>query len=73
MCAHAYILTVDCTSSFSLIVQSVLIVVQSDFDCVCYSDHYQEKGAFQLLMDRLRKVARGPHGFAPVLHAPLCA
>jgi hypothetical protein len=25
---------------------------------VSYSDHYQEKGAFQQLMERLRKVAR---------------
>ena len=40
---------------------------------VSYSDHYQEKGAFQQLMDRLRKVARGPDGFAPVLAAPLRA
>ena len=40
---------------------------------VSYSDHYQEKGAFQQLMDRLRKVARGPDGFAPVLPAPLRA
>jgi hypothetical protein len=39
---------------------------------VSYSDHYQEKGAFHQLMDRLRKVVRGPDGFAPVLHAPLC-
>lgn len=40
---------------------------------VSFSDHYQEKGAFQQLMERLRKVARGPDGFAPVLSAPLCA
>jgi hypothetical protein len=40
---------------------------------VSYSDHYQEKGAFQQLMDRLRKVVRGPDGFAPVLSAPLRA
>lgn len=40
---------------------------------VSYSDHYQEKGAFQQLMERLRKVARGPDGFAPVLAAPLSA
>jgi hypothetical protein len=40
---------------------------------VSYSDHYQEKGAFQQLMERLRKVARGPDGFAPVLAAPLRA
>jgi hypothetical protein len=40
---------------------------------VSYSDHYQEKDAFQQLMERLRKVARGPDGFAPVLCAPLRA
>jgi hypothetical protein len=40
---------------------------------VSYSDHYQEKSAFQQLMDRLRKVARGPDGFTPVRRAPLCA
>jgi hypothetical protein len=36
------------------------------------SDHYQEKGAFQQLMDRLRKVVREPDGSAPVLNASLC-
>jgi hypothetical protein len=40
---------------------------------VSYSDHYQEKGAFQQLMDRLRKVVRGPDGFVPVLSKPLRA
>ena len=40
---------------------------------VSYSDHYQEKGAFQKLMGRLRKVARGPDGYAPVLSSPLRA
>jgi hypothetical protein len=40
---------------------------------VSYSDHYQEKGAFQQLMDRLRKVVRGPDGFGPALSAPLRA
>jgi hypothetical protein len=40
---------------------------------VSYSDHYQEKGAFQQLMDRLRKVVRGPDGFVPVLSTPLRA
>jgi len=40
---------------------------------VSYSDHYQEKGAFQQLMNRLRKVVRGPDGFAPVVSAPLRA
>ena len=39
---------------------------------ISYSDHYQEKGAFQRLMERLRKVACGPDGFAPVLPVPLC-
>ena len=38
---------------------------------VSYSDHYQEKNAFQQLMDRLRRVASGPNGFAPVLPTPL--
>lgn len=40
---------------------------------VSYSDHYQEKGLFQRLMERLRQVARGPNGFAPVLPRPLRA
>jgi hypothetical protein len=38
---------------------------------VSYSDHYQEKHLFQRLMERLRRVARGPDGFAPVLSTPL--
>ena len=34
---------------------------------ISYSDHYEEKGLFQRLMDRLRRIApRGP-GFAPVM------
>ena len=40
---------------------------------VSYSDHYAEKGIFQRLMERLRRVSSGPHGFAPVLPKPLCA
>ena len=41
---------------------------------VSYSDdHYQKKGALQQLMDRRRKVARGPSEFAPVLPVPLRA
>ena len=40
---------------------------------VSYSDHYQEKDAFQRLTERLRSVARGPDGFAPVLATPLRA
>jgi hypothetical protein len=40
---------------------------------VSYSDHYQEKGAFQRLMEGLREVARGPNGFAPVIPTPLRA
>ena len=36
---------------------------------VSYSDHYEERGLFQRLMDRLRTIAvRGP-GFAPVVAA----
>jgi len=40
---------------------------------VSYSDHYQEKDVFQRLMERLRRVAHGPQGFAPVLATPLRA
>jgi len=40
---------------------------------VSYSDHYQEKGAFQRLMQRLRKVARSPNGFTAVIPTPLRA
>jgi hypothetical protein len=40
---------------------------------VSYSDHYQEKDVFQRLLQRLRRVARGPNGFAPVFSTPLCA
>jgi Transposase DDE domain group 1 len=38
---------------------------------ISYSDHYQEKGLFQRLMDRLREIAAGPAGFSPVLATPL--
>lgn len=38
---------------------------------VSYSDHYQEKGLFQRLMDRLRRVTCGASGFVPVIPAPL--
>ena len=40
---------------------------------VSYSDHYQEKGTFQRLMEGLRKSNRGPGGFAPVIATPLRA
>ena len=36
-----------------------------------YSDHYQEQGIFQRLMERLRAVAGGDSGFAPVVASPL--
>ena len=38
---------------------------------VTYSDHYEEKGVFQRLMERLRAVAEGATGFAPVVPAAL--
>jgi hypothetical protein len=38
---------------------------------ISYSDHYQEKGLFQRLMDRLRDIAAGSAGFSPVLATPL--
>jgi len=35
---------------------------------VSYSDHYEEKGIFARLMDRLRRIApRGQGGYAPVM------
>ena len=34
---------------------------------ISYSDHYEESGIFQRLMDRLRAVADGVPGFAPVI------
>jgi hypothetical protein len=38
---------------------------------VSYSDHYEEKGLFQRLMDRLRLIAPGGDGFLPVLKTVL--
>jgi len=38
---------------------------------VSYSDHYQEKGIFQRLMDRLRNIAASANGFAPVVATAL--
>jgi len=34
---------------------------------ISYSDHYEEKGVFQRLMDRLRNIAMRGTGFAPVM------
>jgi hypothetical protein len=34
---------------------------------VSYSDHYQEKGVFQRLMDRLRRMTPRSQGYAPVM------
>ena len=34
---------------------------------VSYSDHYEEKGIFQRLMDRLRAITKEGNGFAPVV------
>ena len=38
---------------------------------VSYSDHYEEKGIFQRLMDRLRTITDGANGFAPVISRAL--
>ena len=38
---------------------------------VSYSDHYAEQGIFQRLMQRLRAIAVGPHGYVPVLAVAL--
>ena len=34
---------------------------------VSYSDHYEEKGVFGRLMERLRKIAPRAQGYAPVM------
>ena len=39
---------------------------------VSYSNHYQEKGVFQRLMDRLKRIAPQGSGYAPVMHPALC-
>jgi Transposase DDE domain group 1 len=38
---------------------------------ISYSDQYAERGLFQRLMDRLRKIARSPEKFQPVLATAL--
>jgi len=39
---------------------------------VSYSDHYEEKGVFQRLMDRLRRIATRGGSYAPVMTPALC-
>jgi Transposase DDE domain group 1 len=39
---------------------------------VSYSDHYEEKGLFERLMDRLRRIAPRGQGYAPVMLPALC-
>jgi hypothetical protein len=34
---------------------------------ISYSDHYEEKGVFERLMDRLRRIAPRGQGYAPVM------
>ena len=34
---------------------------------VSYSDHYEEQGLFERLMDRLRRIAPGAAAYAPVM------
>ena len=38
---------------------------------VSYSDHYEEKGIFRRLLDRLREIAPEGQRFGPVLVTPL--
>jgi Transposase DDE domain group 1 len=38
---------------------------------VSYSDHYEERGVFQRLMDRLRSITEGVPGFVPVIATAL--
>ena len=39
---------------------------------VSYSDSYEEKGVFERLMDRLRRIAPRAHGYTPVMLPALC-
>ena len=39
---------------------------------VSYSDQYEEKGMFERLMDRLRRIAPRGQGYAPVMLPALC-
>jgi len=34
---------------------------------VSYGDHYEEKGVFERLLDRLRRIALRAQGYAPVM------
>jgi hypothetical protein len=38
---------------------------------ISYSDHYEDQGLFQRLMDRVRAIAPGGDGFLPVLKTVL--
>ena len=38
---------------------------------VSYSDHYEEQGVFQRLMDRLRSIVPHGQGYAPVMQPAL--
>ncbi len=39
---------------------------------VSYGDHYEEKGLFNRLMDRLRRIAPSGQGYTPVMTPALC-
>jgi hypothetical protein len=39
---------------------------------VSYSDHYEEKGVFERLMNRLRRIVPRGEGYAPVMQPALC-
>jgi hypothetical protein len=39
---------------------------------ISYSDHYEEKGVFERLMNRLRKIEPRGSGYAPVIRPALC-
>ena len=62
--------TVDDATAFSFSGSHFLVPCRAGVG-VSYSDHYEEKGTFQRLMDRLRSIFVGANGFAPVVPTAL--
>ena len=60
------------TSRLRFLFVAAKIVHHSGRTVVSYSDHYQEKGMLQRLMDRLRRIVPRAQGYAPVMVPALC-